>query len=251
MAVIAMLLAPVISATAIESGSRQAWLNAKQATKNALSTHNQAKLDYASDRTPENQEEVVETGKTYLQEVLDETEQWLLWKNTDAEDDFRVPESIKNSIESDVEKNIGKINDFREEVDGVDNQLELGIVFLKMIGAYLELLADVARNTGAMWVSIGNNLLDDAEDYEARLREAANGISDNSQIISKLDMAKQELSTAQSNVDSAEGVYKLVKIPGQPLIKFAEGNNYLRAARLNLLSAQGQLFQAFTLINSK
>lgn len=250
-ALITMLLGPVMSAGAIDSGSKSAWLSAKQATKSAEVTHKQAKLDYASDKTPENQQAVVDTGKELLQKALNEVEEWLLWKNTEAQEDYRVPDSIKSTIQSDVEKNLTKIDGFREEVNDVSNQLELGVVFLKMIGGYLELLVDVARNTGAMWVHIGNTLLDEARDYEAKLRDAADKIDDNSAIIAKLDLAKQELNTAQSNVDSAEASYKLVKSPGQPLLKFGEGNNYLRNAKLNLLNAQGQLAQAFALINAK
>ena len=163
-AVAAMLFTQATAVLAIESGSKQAWLSAKQATKTADAAHRQAKLDYATNKTPENEQKVIDTGKTLLQNGLNEVEEWLLWKNTEAEEDSRVPDSIKNAIASDVEKNLAKIENFRTEVDGVTSQFQLGVVFLKMIGAYLELLTDVARNTGAMWVNIGNNLLDEARD---------------------------------------------------------------------------------------
>jgi len=250
-AVITMLLGPVMAVGAIESGSKSAWLGAKEASKTAKTVYNQTQLNYATDKTPENQQKIVNTGKIYLQAALDEVEAWLLWKNTEAQNDPRATDAIKNSIASDVEKNLSKINNFRQEVSEVTTQVELGVETLKLIGGYLELLTDVARNVGALWVQIGNTLLNQASDSEAKLREAAIKLNDNADIIAKLDQAKQELSTAQTNVNSAEATYKQVKNPGQPLIKFGEGNNYLRSAKANLLNAQQQMFQAFSLISAK
>jgi len=250
-AVIAMILGPVITVSAIESGSKSAWLSAKEASKTAKIVYNQAQLDYTTNKTPENQKAVIDTGKEFLQKALNEVEEWLLWKNTEAQNDPRATDAIRSSIASDVEKNLSKINNYRQEVNEVTTQIELGVETLKLIGGYLELLTDVARNVGALWVQIGNNLLSQASDSEAKLREAAMKLNDNADIIAKLDQAKQELSTAKTNVNSADAVYKQVKLPGQPLIKFGEGNSYLTSARSNLLSAQQQMYQAFLLISAK
>jgi exonuclease VII small subunit len=135
------------------------------------------------------------------------------------------------------------------DVDGVETRLELGLVFLKMVGKYLELLADVARNTGYVWVHIANTYADKIMDYEAQLREAAESIDNNDAIIEKLDLALSELESARSSIDYAENEYQQVIIPGTPILKFANGNQYLRTAKNHLISAQGNLKQAFRLLS--
>jgi len=240
---------PVLALTVSEA--RQDWLDAKQVRVSAAAEHNQAKLDYAVDKTPENQQRVIDTAKDLFDVVLDEVEAWLVWKEVEAETDPRVPQDIKDDIAADVATNLAKIADLRIEVDGIENQFQVGVVFLKMIGSYIELLADVARNTGAMWAYIGDSILDVADGYEAKLRQAADQLSNNSEIIAKLDLAQSDLAEARGNVDKAEVAYGLVKLPGTPLIKFAEGNDYLRVAKTNLTSAQAQLVQAFNLIISQ
>jgi len=46
----------------------------------------------------------------------------------------------------------------------------LGIVYLKMVGKYLELLSDVARDSGKILVYRGNTYFETVEDYESKLR---------------------------------------------------------------------------------
>ncbi len=117
-----------------------------------------------------------------------------------------------------------------------------------MVGAYSELLADVARNTGKMWVHIAGNILDTAESYEIKLRTAAEKKSNNSEIIAKLNTAKSALDSAQNSVSPAKTSYEQVKVPGTPLIKFAEGNKNLRSAQKSLKTAQQNMTEAFQLI---
>ena len=52
----------------------------------------------------------------------------------------------------------------------------------------------------------------------------------------------------ESRLDEAEDAYAEVVLPGTPLIKFSEGNNNLRAARMNLIAAHKNLNQAYMLI---
>lgn len=225
--------------------AKQEWRDAKQVSKEKQETHRDAKIEFAGDKSEENRQKVVDTGKDVLNAALDEVEAWLVWKELEAQENPDVPSDLKEDISDDVESNMAKIDDLREDVDGIDNQVELGLVFLKMIGKYAELLTDVARNSGKMWVHIGNTHLDIAEDIEAKLRTEADG---NDAVIEKLDSAKDSLEEARSNVDKAEDSYLQVKLPGTPLIKFAEGNNYMRTARTNLLSAQSDLHQAYRLL---
>jgi hypothetical protein len=251
-AVIASLLLQVGVASALTSGeAKQSWLTAKQARASAEVEYRQAQLDYAADKTPENEQKVITTAKATLNAALDEAEAWLNWKNLEAKESAEVSDEIKNNIEADVNKNLAKIDGFRADVLGIETRFDVGVVFLKMVGGYIELLTDAARNTGAMWVYLGNQRVATAESYEAKLREAALKISDNTEIIAKLDIAKSEIETAKNKVKTAESAYKQVVLSGTPLIKFAEGNEYLRQARTNLINTHVQLEHAFNLITSQ
>jgi hypothetical protein len=162
-----------------------------------------------------------------------------------VEENPEIPQNLKDSIQTDVNTNIQKINALRMEVDEVETQFELALVFLKMVGKYLELLTDVARNTGLVWIHMADTYSDRIEDYETQLREAAVAFEDNMDIIEKLDLASTELETARTNIDNAEDSYLQVVIPGNPLVKFSNGNNYMRLAKNNLLSALSYLNQAY------
>jgi hypothetical protein len=241
-----LLLLQAVAVSALSAGeAKQSWLDAKQVSKDAQTVHQDAKIKWAADKTPENDKEVVDTGKVVLDAALDEAGAWLVWKDLEAEENSEVPEDIKQSISDDVDANLAKVDALRTDVSNVKNQFELGVVSLKMLGKYFELVADVARNSGKMWVFIANTNADKAEEYEGKLRSAAEGMSDSSDIISKLDSAKSELETARRNIDSAASVYEQVRIPGTPVLKFAEGNNYLGAARSNLILAHSYLNQAY------
>ncbi len=245
---ITMLLLPGISQAATSNQLKQDWLNAIKIRMAAEADHKEAKLDYATDKSDENEQAVIDTGKEVLEAALDEAEAWLGWKKLEAQENPNVPDTIQTNIETDVKTNLAKIDTLRTDVKNIDSQLNLGTTFLKMIKSYLELLTDVARNSGSMWVSIGNDLIETAKTYEQKIRAAAEKLPDSDEIINKLNVAKTELQTAQDKVDFAESSYKQVKLPGTPLIKFSEGNNYLRQAKTNLLNAQQQLEHAFNLI---
>jgi hypothetical protein len=241
-----LLLLQVFAVSALTAGeAKQEWLDAKQESRDKQETHRDAKIDFAANKSEENRQAVVDTGKDVLHAALDEAEAWLKWKELEAQENPEVPSSIKESIADDVEDNLAKIDGLRADVDNVKNQLELGLTWLKMVGKYFELLADVARNTGLMWTNIAEDKADTVEEFEAKLRDAVEGMDNNELILGKLDMAKTELETARRNIENAEDTYKQVVLPGTPLLKFAEGNNYLRAARANLLAAHKYLNQAY------
>jgi len=244
--IIVLILMQTIAVSAIsESEARDAWLAAKKNTRDTQEQYNEAKLTYAANNSLENQQAVVDTGKLVLHAALNEAEAWLIWKKLEAENNPEVPGEIKNSIINDVEANLAKIESLRTDVDNVDNQLELGIVFLKMIGKYFELVADVARNSGMLWSYIANTRADKIDEYEGKMRDIAEGMEDNTAILQHLDDAKSELETARRNIDNAENVYEQVRIPGTPVLKFAEGNNYLRAAQANMLAAYSHIEFAY------
>jgi len=243
-----LLLQPVALAASTASEAKQDWIDAKQASLEAQQAHQDAKVTWASDQTAENNQAVIDTGKDALNAALDEAEAWLLWKDLEAQENPEIPDELKQGISDDVDKNLDVIEELRTDVEGIDNRLELGVVYLKMVGKYLELLTDVARNSGFMWVHIANEKADTVEEYETTLRNAAEDMDNNEEIIAKLDLARDELDNARENIDNAEAEYEQVLLPGTPLIKFSNGNNYLRIARGNLISAHGYLNQAYNLM---
>lgn len=249
--VIASLVFQIGLASALTSGeAKQAWLSAMQEKISADAAYKQAQLNYAADKTPENEQKVIDTAKTVLNTVLDEAEAWLVWKNQEAKASD-VPAELKADIAADVQRNLDKITTLRGDVARIKTRLDVAGVFLKMVGSYVELLTDVARNTGAIWVNLGNKIADKTADFEIKLRTTANGMVNNTEIIAKLDIAKSEIDLARTQINAAETAYKLVVLPGTPLVKFAEGNSYLRQARVNLFAAAEQLQGAFNLIVSK
>lgn len=245
-----MPILPSVSAQTIQAGSKLDWVTAQQQRIEQQTVYNTARINYGASKTPENEQKMIDEGKKLLDDWLAEAEEWLYWKNTEAEADPRVPDDIRTNIQNDVNKNLTQIANLKQEVDAIQNQAQLGITFIKMVVAYSQLLVDVARNVGAMWVAIGNNLLATTSQYEKQLRTAAQGMSDNAEIMQKLDSAKSELDAAQKNVDSASAAYKQVVFPGTPFIKFAEGNNNLQLAKLNLITAQNNLSNVFLLITT-
>ena len=247
--VIALLLLHTIAVGALSAGeAKTGWLEAKKVSREKQEIHRDAKIEFAADKSEENRQAVVDTGKEVLHAALDEAEAWLNWKDLEAKESPHIPEDLKEAISRDVETNLAKVDELRTDVDGVTNRLELGIVFLKMVGKYMELLTDVARNSGKMWVHIGNTHLDTAEDYESKLRLEAEKIEDNLAITEKLDVAKEYLNEARSNIDKAETSYEKVMLPGTPLINFAQGNDYMRVAKTNLLGAHRNMNNAYSLM---
>ncbi|MCP3682397.1 MAG: hypothetical protein GY861_06865 [bacterium] len=232
------------------SEAKQAWQESKIVSKDKQAAHRAAKIAFVANRTDlDLKQEYIDTGKESMHAALDEVEAWLVWKKVDAEENVEIPEDLKDTIIADADANIAKVDDLRTDVDGIDTELEMGLVFIKMVVSYLELLTDVARDTGKVLVWVGNERLDTSDAYEAELRAVAEGMDNNEATIAKLDTAKEDLEKARGNVANAEDSYDMVVVGGTPLIKFGEGNSYMRTARANLLSAHANLNQAFALIS--
>ncbi|MDW7732284.1 MAG: hypothetical protein SCH66_07630 [Methanolobus sp.] len=243
-----LLMQPLAAAASTASEAKQDWYDAKERSVEAQEAHRDTKVTWAANKTDENNQAVIDTGKDALNAALDEAEAWLVWKDLEATENPEIPNELKATIHEDVEMNLQKIDELRADVGGIDTRLDLGLVYLKMVGKYMELLTDVARNSGNMWTHIADTKADTIEEYEATLREAAEDMDNNEAIIGKLDLARTELETARENIDNAEAEYDQVVLPGTPLVKFSNGNNYLRITRGNLISAHGYLNQAYTLM---
>lgn len=243
-----LILQPLAIAASNSMEAKQEWKDFKEISLEKRQANNEAKTAYQGNKSAENEQEVIDTGKEVLYAALDEAEAWLIWKNFEVEENDEMPDDLAHAIEADVETNLAKIDGLRAEVEDIDNRLELGVVTLRMVGKYFELLTDVSRNSGKVWVYIADKRADKLEEYEEKLRTAAEDIEDNTEILERLDTAKSEIAQARENIDAAEAAYENVQMPGTPLIKFAEGNKHLRDAKLNMLNAHTNLRQAFRVI---
>lgn len=238
--IISILLFQFISATSVLD-AKQNWLDSKQASLDAQQAYRDAKSNYLIDKTTANEQVMIDFGKDTLNAALDEVEAWLNWKKVETESNNEIPSDLEQTILEDIQSNMNKIDVLRIDVDGINTQFELGIVFLTMVGKYFELLSDVAKDNGLIWVYIAEQRVDTIETYEANLRTVAQG---NNAVISKLDSAKLYINEAKIEIANAETSYNSVVYPGTPLIKFAEGNNHLRATRLKLINAVQEIKSA-------
>ena len=249
LAIISILLINIIAISALSAPEAwQEWLNAKVASKQAQEEHRNAKIEFAADKSDENKQKVIDTGKASLHAALNEAEAWLIWKDLQTDANSEIPDDLRETIKNDIEANKEKINSLRTEVDNIKTNLELGIVFLKMIGKYTELLTDVARDSGKIWVFLANERANKLSEFEQKLRDVAENTQNKDEVIEKTDTAASSIDEARLNIDNAEMHYDLVTIGNQPLNHFAQGNNYLRTARANLLSVHQNLNQALGML---
>lgn len=247
--IVCLSMAPSSNIKALTSSeAKQAWIQAKQASREAQQVYVHASIRWAANKTQENERALVDSGKTALQAALKEAEAWLIWVSLAVNENSEVPANLKERIQNDVDDNLETIEELRGEVSRVETRAQLTLVFLKMVGKYFELVADVARNTGLVWVHIANMHANTLEGYEAEMRTAAEGLENNEAIIEELDKAVEELENARDNIDLAESEYLQVQIPGNPLLRFSSGNQYLRIARNELLLAVSHLRKAYQLL---
>jgi hypothetical protein len=234
------LLSSVYALTVAEA--RQAWLDSKQASLDAQTAYGQARLDYAANTSNEVSEQaVINTGKSALLSALDEAEAWLKWKSVEV-DASNAPSELKATIQSDILTKLGDIDTLKASVAAIDTRLKLGISFLEIMREYFNILGFVSKNVGLVWADAVNQKMNLVSSYESTLREAA---GNNTEILSELDLVKEELINTNSSITSAVTEYNRIVISGAPLQTFVLGNNYLRAARGHLVSAVAYLRQAY------
>lgn len=247
--IICLSLTPSSNIKALSSSeAKQAWIQAKQASREAQQAYMHASIRWAANKTQENEKALVDSGKAALQAALNEAEAWLIWVSLAVNENPEVPADLKERIQNDVDDNLETVEELRGEVARVETRAQLTLVFLKMVGKYFELVADVARNTGLVWVHVANTYANTIEGYEAEIRTAAKGIENNEAIMVELDKTVEELKNARDNINLAESEYLQVQIPGEPLLRFSSGNQYLRIARNKLLITVSHLRKAYQLL---
>ena len=75
-----ILLQPLHVLALTSSEAKQEWYDAKQSSREAQREHREANIAWAANKTEENNQKVIETGKEALHGALDEAESWLIWK---------------------------------------------------------------------------------------------------------------------------------------------------------------------------
>ncbi len=251
-AVLALFVSSAFCVRAVSSSQAwKDWAEARGRRMQAEATYGAATLQDRQNKTPENDRIVVTAAKSLLNAWLDEAQTWLTWRDLEAQQNPDVPASIRKSIDGDVNRSMGKISELRDQVAAFKTVPEGIDVWVKLVGNYLNLTVDVARNSGAMWVAVGDKMLDTADNYEVRLRAAALRAGNSSSSRGKLDNAKSELAAARNEMRQADESYRQVVIPGEPVVMFNQGNSYLMQAKEHLINAQSQMAAAFNLIYPK
>jgi hypothetical protein len=70
---IGLLLFQPVSVYALPSAAaKQNWFDAREASRDAQAVHRDAKIAWAADKTEENNQEVIDSGKEALHAALDE-----------------------------------------------------------------------------------------------------------------------------------------------------------------------------------
>lgn len=230
------------------SRAKEKWQEAKQETESLKNIHNEAKAKWAGTKSDENVQGYIDTGKDFLNAALDEVDAWLIWKQKEVDEDKEVPAELRNQIKSDIDENRAKVREQREIVGSANTIGGLNLVAFGMVLKYLELLTDVARDSGKILVFKSNQYIDAISQYEQTLRAEAENMENNEEVLSHLDSSKADIEEARSNTAKADIAYAQVVAGGTPIVKFNEGNQYLKTARANMISANNHLRLALRLM---
>ena len=210
------------------SDAKQKWLDAK-------AYHEQTKIEWREaqqlvnlNNTPENVQNVIAKAKVSLNAGLDAAIAFFEFhkEKLEAED---ISDSLKSTIRSDIDKNIGVAEGLKLEVDAIDSRLEVGIVSLKIFDKYLNLLVDIMRDTGLAYIEKSNGRYDRLSEMRTKL-ESKIPESRKAEFESALNDIDNHLKEAKANIDNAEAKYKSIIQKQGSGIAFAEGNKLLLEA---------------------
>lgn len=237
------------AALADSASAKAAWQAAKDTRIVDIGAYRDAQMSYAKSKSSADELTLVTATQAALNAILDEANAWLEWKGTEA-DESQVSADLKATVKADVAKNEAKVQALRGDVGVANTRAKTAAAFLKMVGSYVDLQVDVARDIGLVWTDEAKARLAKLEDYESKLRAAAAGTANETAIVAALDQAKGDIDSASAKIDAAAAAYKAVVTPGTPFAKFAEGNADMREARKDMLDAADELQQALRLLGS-
>ena len=218
--------------------ARLKWLEAKETHLGLQQEWRQAQLLVAANNTQENIENVIEKAKAALNAGLDEAIAFFEFhkeKLTSAD----VSDELKATIESDLNKNIDVAEGLKDDVNAITTRAEVGVVSLKIIDAYLNLLVDVMRDTGLVFVEKANLRVEKLEEFRDTLQEKVDiAPEDKKEDLDKLmESLNVHIDEAKSAIDSAEEAYNSITKKEGSRIAFEKGNTLIRQSRSHMVLA--------------
>ena len=218
--------------------AKQKWLDAKAYHEQTKIEWREAQQLVTANNTPENVQNVIAKAKISLNAGLDAAIAFFEFhkEKLEAED---ISDSLKSTIRSDLDKNIGIAEGLKLDVDAIDSRLEVGLVSLKIFDKYLNLLVDVMRDTGLAYIEKSNDRYDRLSEMRTKL-ESKIPESRKAEFESALNDIDSHLREAKTNLDNAEAKYKSIIQKQGSGIAFAEGNKLLlEAHRHGKLALEG------------
>ena len=218
--------------------AKQKWLDAKAYHEQTKIEWREAQQLVTANNTPENVQNVIAKAKISLNAGLDAAIAFFEFhkEKLEAED---ISDSLKSTIRSDLDKNIGIAEGLKLDVDAIDSRLEVGLVSLKIFDKYLNLLVDVMRDTGLAYIEKSNERYDRLSEMRTKL-ESKIPESRKAEFENALNDIDSHLREAKTNLDNAEAKYKSIIQKQGSGIAFAEGNKLLlEAHRHGKLALEG------------
>jgi len=218
--------------------AKQKWLDAKAYHEQTKIEWREAQQLVTANNTPENVQNVIAKAKISLNAGLDAAIAFFEFhkEKLEAED---ISDSLKSTIRSDLDKNIGIAEGLKLDVDAIDSRLEVGLVSLKIFDKYLNLLVDVMRDTGLAYIEKSNDRYDRLSEMRTKL-ESKIPESRKAEFENALNDIDSHLREAKTNLDNAEAKYKSIIQKQGSGIAFAEGNKLLlEAHRHGKLALEG------------
>lgn len=230
---IVFVLLVVFSSMVFAHGDlKQEWIDAKAVHKEARDVWKEAQVLVNSVNTPENVRNVIDKAKISLNAGLDEAIAYFEFQK-DKLLDSDISDDLKVVIQADIDNNLGIANDLKNDVAGITTRLQIGIVTLKIVDKYLDLLVDIMRDTGLVFVEKGNNRHDKLDNFRDRIESniPADSKSDYQELLDKIE---NNMNEAKSNINSAEAKYKSITQKQGSGVAFREGNNLMRQSNQNM-----------------
>lgn len=212
---------------------------AKQKWIDDVVYHEKTKIEWqaaqklvAESNTPENVQNVIDKAKISLNAGLDAAIAFFEFQKEKLTG-VDISENLKDIIRNDLDENIGVAESLKTDVGNIKTRLEVGLVTLKIVDKYLDLLVDVMRDSGLVFVEKADNRYDKLNNFRDKVEsKIPEGKEDDYKDL--LDKVESNMNEAKSNIDGAEAKYKSIIQKQGSRIAFQEGNNLIRQSNQNM-----------------
>jgi len=237
LSLIVILLFSAVVFASVED-ARLKWLDAKEKSLELRQEWQEAQRLVAANNTPENTANVIEKAKASLNSGLDEAVAFFEFHKEKLTNED-ISSDLKSTIESDINKNIDIANGLKNDVDAIKTRAEVGIVSLNIIDAYLNLLVDIMRDSGLVYVEKANLRVGKLEEWRDKLNEKiALAPEDKKAELNRLmDDLNKNLDYAKQEINDAETKYRSITKKEGSGIAFAEGNTLIMKSRSHMVLA--------------